>query len=125
MRTLGNILWVVLAGIWLAIGYAVSGVVLCITIVGLTVVRSAEGGCLELGANVVWLVLFGWEIFLVHLLSGLLLCITIIGIPFGIQAFKLSTLALWPFGRTILTVHEAEAMGHPVLIAVPADPRAG
>lgn len=144
MRTLGNILWVVLAGIWLAIGYAVSGVVLCITIVGIpfgiqafkmaglslwpfgrTVVRSAEGGCLELGANVVWLVLFGWEIFLVHLLSGLLLCITIIGIPFGIQAFKLSTLALWPFGRTILTVHEAEAMGHPVLIAVPADPRAG
>ena len=57
MKTIGNILWFVLAGVWLAIGYAVAGVVFCITI---------------------------------------------IGIPFGIQAFKLSTLALWPFGRTVV-----------------------
>ena len=57
MRTIGNILWFVLAGIWLAMGYAI---------------------------------------------GGLVMCITIIGIPFGIQAFKLSTLALWPFGRVIV-----------------------
>ena len=57
MKTIGNILWFVLAGIWLAISYA---------------------------------------------LSGLVLCITIIGIPFGVQAFKLSVLALWPFGREIV-----------------------
>ena len=57
MKTIGNILWLVLAGFWLALGYA---------------------------------------------LAGLLLCITIIGIPFGIQAFKLSVLALWPFGRVIV-----------------------
>lgn len=56
MRTIGNILWFVLAGLWLALGY---------------------------------------------LLGGLVMCITIIGIPFGIQAFKLSVLALWPFGREI------------------------
>ena len=31
--------------------------------------------------------------------------ITIIGIPFGIQAFKLSTLALWPFGRVITSTN--------------------
>jgi len=33
--------------------------------------------------------------------------VTIIGIPFGIQAFKLSTLALWPFGRTVVPADEA------------------
>jgi uncharacterized membrane protein YccF (DUF307 family) len=54
-------------------------------------------------------VLFGWEIFLAHLALGAVLCITIIGIPFGIQAFKISVLALWPFGRTIVATETAYA----------------
>ena len=33
--TLGNIVWFVLAGLWLAIGHAVSGVMLCLTIIGI------------------------------------------------------------------------------------------
>ena len=122
MKTIGNILWFVLAGLWLSIGYAVAGIVFCITIIGIpfgvqafklagfvlwpfgrTVVRTPDGsGVLELVFNVIWLVLFGWGIFIGTLVAGLLLCITIIGIPFGIQAFKLSTLALWPFGRTVV-----------------------
>ena len=122
MKTIGNILWFVLAGLWLAIGYAMAGLVMCITIIGIpfgiqafklagfvlwpfgrTVVRTPDGGgVLEVVFNVVWLVLAGWGIFLATLVAGLLLCITIIGIPFGIQAFKLSTLALWPFGRTVV-----------------------
>lgn len=121
MKTIGNILWFVLAGIWLALGYALAGLVMCITIIGIPfgvqafklaafslwpfgrhVVRRPEGGCLEVGFNVLWLVLFGWEIFLAHLVAGALLCITIIGIPFGVQAFKLSVLALWPFGREVV-----------------------
>ena len=32
---LGNVLWVVLFGLWLALGHAVTGILLCITIVGL------------------------------------------------------------------------------------------
>lgn len=122
MRTIGNILWFILAGIWLALGYALAGLVLCITIIGIPfgiqalklaqfslwpfgrdVQRAPEGGCLEVGFNVLWLVLFGWELFLAHLAAGLLLCVTIIGIPFGFQAFKLSVLALWPFGRRVVT----------------------
>jgi uncharacterized membrane protein YccF (DUF307 family) len=121
MKTIGNILWLILAGIWLAIGYAVAGAVLCITIIGIPfgiqafklsafslwpfgrhVVRRPAGGCFEAVFNVVWLVFFGWAIFLTCLVAGALLCITIIGIPFGIQAFKLSGLALWPFGREII-----------------------
>jgi uncharacterized membrane protein YccF (DUF307 family) len=46
--------------------------------------------------------LFGWAIFVAHIILGLVLCLTIIGIPFGVQAFKISTLALWPFGRVIV-----------------------
>ena len=141
MRTVGNVLWVLVAGIWLALGYAVAGLVACLTIVGIpfgvqafklaglalwpfgrTVVRSAEGGCVETGANVVWLLLVGWELFLGHLVAGAVLCVTIIGIPFGIQAFKLSVLALWPFGRSVVRSSDAAALGQPVLVAVPADP---
>jgi uncharacterized membrane protein YccF (DUF307 family) len=122
MRTLGNLLWFVFAGIWLAAGYAVAGLVLCVTIIGIpfgvqafklasfslwpfgrTVVpAAASGGVFETLINLLWLVVVGWGLFLAHLGAGLVLCLTIIGIPFGIQAFKLSVLALWPFGRDIV-----------------------
>ena len=120
MRTIGNILWFILGGLWLALGYVLGGIVLCITIIGIpfgiqafklaglslwpfgrTATMASSGRPLEVVFNVIWLVLFGWAIFVGHLVAGALLCITIIGIPFGIQAFKLSTLALWPFGREI------------------------
>lgn len=126
MRTLGNLLWFLFAGIWLAAGYAVSGLVLCLTIIGIpfglqafklagfalwpfgrdVVAGGGPEGLLSVVFNLLWLVLFGWELFLAHLAAGLLLCLTIVGIPFGIQAFKLSVLALWPFGRIIV---EADA----------------
>ncbi len=122
MKTIGNILWLILAGIWLAIGYTIAGLLMCITIIGIpfgiqafklagfvlwpfgrTVVTKPEAlGVLDIIFNVLWLLIVGWELFLASLVAGALLCITIIGIPFGIQAFKLSVLALWPFGRTIV-----------------------
>lgn len=33
MRTAGNILWLLLAGVWLAIGYVVAGIISCILVV--------------------------------------------------------------------------------------------
>ncbi|WP_372774319.1 YccF domain-containing protein [Mangrovibacterium sp.] len=51
--------------------------------------------------NLIWVVFGGFLIFLEYLVAGLLLCITIVGIPFGLQAIKLSLLALWPFGAKI------------------------
>ncbi|HMA96285.1 MAG TPA: YccF domain-containing protein [Polyangiaceae bacterium] len=122
MRTLGNILWLLFAGLWLALGYACSGLLMCVTVIGIpfgiqafklaaftlwpfgrdVVATKGDGGCLSVLFNLIWLVLFGWELFLGHLASGMLLCATIVGIPFGIQAFKLSVLALWPFGREIV-----------------------
>ena len=121
MKTVGNILWFVLGGIWLALGYAIGGLVMCITIIGIpfgiqsfklaglalwpfgyTTTMGRSGGCLEVIFNIIWLVLFGWAIFVAHIILGLVLCVTVIGIPFGVQAFKISTLALWPFGRVIV-----------------------
>jgi uncharacterized membrane protein YccF (DUF307 family) len=140
LRAIGNVLWFLLAGIWLAIGYVLAGLVLCITIIGIpfgiqafklagftlwpfgrAVVRSAEGGVLEIIFNLLWLILFGWVLFLAHLTAGLLLCITIIGIPFGVQAFKLGVLSLWPFGRSIVNA-DAIPVGATTTYAVPADP---
>ncbi len=128
MRTLGNLLWFVLAGIWLAAGYAISGVLLCLTIVGIpfavqafklasfslwpfgrdVVPAAGSGGIVEVLVNLLWLVLFGWELFVAHLVAGLLLCLTIVGIPLGVQAFKLSVLALWPFGRKVVEAGQLE-----------------
>ena len=128
MKTLGNIIWFVLAGFWLALGFAVAGAICFITIIGIpfgvqafklagfalwpfgrTVVRTEEGSeVLQTIFNVLWLILIGWEMFLVSLASAVLLCITIIGIPFAVQAVKIGALGLWPFGRTIVDVDDLD-----------------
>jgi uncharacterized membrane protein YccF (DUF307 family) len=63
---------------------------------------------MSLIGNVLWVVLGGgFFLCLEYLISGLLLCVTIIGIPFGVQAMKLSLLALLPFGREVVTTQRA------------------
>ena len=124
MRTIGNLLWLVLAGFWMAVGYAVAGIVLCVTVVGIpfgiqsfklagyalwpfgrVVVNdpdaSAALGCI---GNVLWLVLAGWWLALGHLFTGIVLCLTIIGIPLGVANLKLALLALVPFGKTVVSL---------------------
>lgn len=128
VKTIGNVLWLVFSGIWMAIGFAVSGVVCCLTVIGIpfgiqafklagfalwpfgrTVVLSEEGPTV-LGTvfNVVWLVLFGWGLFVGALVSAALLCLTVIGIPFAVQSVKVGVLALWPFGRQVVDVNWAD-----------------
>jgi len=122
MKTLGNIVWFVLAGVWLALGFALAGLVCCITIIGIpfgiqafklagfalwpfgkTVVDTGEGSfVLQTVFNVLWLVFVGWGLFVSAMFSALLLCVTIIGIPLAVQAWKIGILALWPFGRRIV-----------------------
>lgn len=118
MRLLGNILWLILGGLALAIGWAIIGLVLCVTIIGIPLgvqaFKMAEltltpfgksvvygGGVGSLLINLVWLVLAGIWMAIGYLIAGLLNCMTIIGIPFGIQSFKMAKLALWPFGTQI------------------------
>jgi len=53
--------------------------------------------------NILWIVLGGIIIFLEYILGGLALCLTVVGIPFGFQCFKLSILALFPFGKKVIS----------------------
>jgi uncharacterized membrane protein YccF (DUF307 family) len=122
VKTILNVIWVVLAGIWLALGYVIAGVLLCITIIGIPfgvqafklagfalwpfgrqLVQSPERSKgLSVVGNVLWFVLAGWWLALEHLFVGIVLCITIIGIPLGIGAFKMAGAALVPFGRRVV-----------------------
>ena len=123
MRTIGNILWFVLAGLWLAIGYVVAGILACILIItipfgiasfrlagfviwpfGRTAVWRREAGVMSVIGNIIWVILFGWEMALAHLVAGLLLFITIIGIPFGIASWKMIPLSLFPLGRQVVPI---------------------
>jgi len=52
--------------------------------------------------NVIWVVLAGFWMWFAYMIAGVLNCITIVGIPLGLQAFKLASYALWPFGRMVI-----------------------
>ena len=58
-------------------------------------------GCLSVVFNIIWILTGGWMTALAFLLAGVLCYITIIGIPLGRQAFKMASLTLAPFGKTI------------------------
>jgi uncharacterized membrane protein YccF (DUF307 family) len=122
MRLLLNLIWLLLAGIWLALSYVFAAVLLTITIIGIpfalqsiklagyalwpfgrTLVQCpGRNKSLSVIGNVLWFVLAGWWIFLEHLVTGVLLCLTIIGIPLGVGNFKMATAALTPFGRQVV-----------------------
>ncbi|TDC62367.1 YccF domain-containing protein [Actinomadura sp. GC306] len=121
MRTLLNILWLVLAGFWLALSYVLAGIICCVLIItipfgiasfriagfalwpfGRTTVPRRDAGAGSLVGNVIWIIVAGWWLALGHLATGVLLCITVIGIPFGIANFKLIPVSLAPLGRDIV-----------------------
>lgn len=52
--------------------------------------------------NIIWLIFGGFLAGLGYIVGGLLLCLTIVGIPFGLQAMKLGTATMTPFGRDIV-----------------------
>ncbi|KAI8821718.1 uncharacterized protein EV422DRAFT_566795 [Fimicolochytrium jonesii] len=51
--------------------------------------------------NILWFLLGGEVLFLLYCIGGLLMMITIVGIPFGIEAIKLGSLSLLPFGAAV------------------------
>ena len=130
MRLLLNVIWLVLCGIWMALGYLVAGIICCVLIItipfgiasfrianyalwpfGRTVVDRRDAGVGSLVGNVVWIIFAGWWLALGHLVTGLLLCVTIIGIPLGLANFKLIPISLTPLGREIVDVDEARRRG--------------
>jgi uncharacterized membrane protein YccF (DUF307 family) len=133
VRTIGNILWFLLAGWWLALYYALCGLLAFVLIVtipfgiaafrlagyalwpfGRTVVAARDAGVPSVLGNILWIVLFGWHLCLAHIAAGIALCLTIIGIPFGIAAFKLSVLSLVPLGTRVVDADAPQTWAAPV-----------
>jgi uncharacterized membrane protein YccF (DUF307 family) len=123
MKVLLNVIWLVLAGFWMALGYVLAGVLCCVLIVtipfglasfrianyalwpfGRTLVDRPDAGAASLLGNIVWIVFAGWWLALGHLITGAALCVTIIGIPLGVANFKLIPVSLVPLGRQIIPV---------------------
>jgi uncharacterized membrane protein YccF (DUF307 family) len=130
LRLLLNIIWFVLAGLWMALAYLVAAVICFILIItipfgiaslriarfalwpfGKTVVDDPDAGAASVIGNVLWILLCGWWLALGNLVAGVLLCLTIIGIPLGLASFKLIPVSLIPFGREIVSVDAARARG--------------
>ena len=138
MRFLLNIIWLVLAGFWLALAYAIAALICFVLIItipfgiaalriavfalwpfGKTVVRRPDAGAGSAIGNVLWFILCGWWLAVGHLITGVLLCLTIIGLPLGLANFKLIPVSLLPFGREIISISEARARGLTPTIAIP------
>ena len=128
MRVILNVIWLVLCGIWLAIAYALAGLVAFILIFtipfgiaafrianyvlwpfGRTTVPRRDAGVGSLIGNIVWIILFGWWLAIGHLVTGVVLCLTIIGIPLGLANFKMIPISLLPLGVQIVDSDDVAA----------------
>jgi uncharacterized membrane protein YccF (DUF307 family) len=121
MRLILNVIWLVLCGWWMAIAYALAGIICFILIItipfgiaawriagyvlwpfGRSVVPRHDFGAGAMIGNVLWILLIGWWLALGHLTSGIMLCLTIIGIPLGLANFKMIPISLLPLGVQIV-----------------------
>ena len=124
MRTILNVIWLVLCGFWMSIAYVLAGLAcfvlffLVVTIpfgiaafriagyvlwpFGRTIEPRRDMGLGSLIGNIIWIVLFGWWLALGHLVTGIALCVTIIGIPLGLANFKIIPISLVPLGVQVV-----------------------
>jgi uncharacterized membrane protein YccF (DUF307 family) len=130
VRTLLNIIWLVFAGFWLALGYFLAGIICFVLVItipfgiaafrigvfalwpfGKTVVRRSDAGVMSMIGNVIWFVFAGLWLAIGHVISGIVLCLTIIGIPLGVANFKLIPVSLMPLGAEIVSIDDPRAFG--------------
>jgi len=129
MNLILNILWFLLGGFWMGLGWLLAAVIMVITVVGIpwagaalkvasfsfwpfgriAVDRQMLTGRADMGTggigvlgNVIWFLLAGWWLALGHLVAAIACAVTIIGIPFAFQHVKLAILALAPIGQEII-----------------------
>jgi uncharacterized membrane protein YccF (DUF307 family) len=135
VRFVLNVLWLVLSGFWLALGYLLAALIcfllffLVITIpfgiaslriafyvlwpFGRTVVQREDAGAASLIGNIIWFIVAGWWLALGHLITSVALAITIIGLPFAWANLKLIPVSIMPLGRKIVPSDESFAYGRP------------
>lgn len=128
MRTLLNVIWLVLCGFWMALGYVVAGVICCVLIVtipfglaafrianftlwpfGRTLVHRPEASVPSMLGNVLWFVFAGWWLAIGHLATAFAMAITIIGIPLAWANLKLIPVSLVPLGKQVVPIEHLGA----------------
>jgi uncharacterized membrane protein YccF (DUF307 family) len=129
LRFLLNVIWFVLGGFLMGLGWWLAGVLTAITIVGLPWARACfrianfsfwpfgkeavsrrdltgradlAHGPLGLIGNLIWFLVAGWWLAIGHVSSALACFASIVGIPFGIQHLKLALIALAPIGMEVI-----------------------
>ena len=134
MTKLGNVLWLLLCGVWMSIVYFIAGVLAFVLIITIPfgvqafkmsnyvlwpfgrsmVKREDASGFWMLVGNVIWILVGGWWLAVIHLLIAVIFFITIIGIPFGKAHVQFARLILTPFGLRV--VDEIDVTDNAVLI---------
>ncbi|MFW2336065.1 YccF domain-containing protein [Ilumatobacter sp.] len=128
METVGNLLWLVMCGVWFALGWLFWALILAATFVGLpfarqcvelarfslwpfgrTIVADPTGTQLGTVGAILWTIP-GALMAIVHVLAGALLYITVIGIPFGTQSMEMAGVALRPFGKMVVRTNDLASL---------------
>jgi len=136
MKSIGNIIWFVLGGVFMGMLWWLFGLLAYISIIGIPWGKSCfvigqftffpfgqeaisreeltnredigTGAAGTIG-NVIWALFAGIWLAIGHVISAILCFITIIGIPFGFQHLKLAEVSLFPVGKTIVSKEVADA----------------
>lgn len=130
MRTLLNIIWLVLGGVWLAMAYLVAGVIGCLLIItipaglasfrmaryvlwpfGSVVVDKPSAGAGSRLMNVIWFVTVGWALALVHVISAFSQALTVVGLLNAVVSIKMIPITVMPFGKDIVAADSLRARG--------------
>ena len=128
MRTLLNVIWLLLGGVWLWAGYVLAGILACLLIVtipagvasfriaayvlwpfGREVVERRDAGGMSGLANVVWFLIAGLWLAAGHVMTAIAQAVTIIGLPLAWANIKLIPITCFPFGKEILDAGSARA----------------
>lgn len=129
IRLIANILWFILGGALMGIGWWIFGLLAMLSIVGIPwakacflmgkftffpfgkeavnreiVQQQSDIGTGIFGSlgNIIWFIFAGLWLCIAHLCAAIASFISIIGIPFGIQHVKLAMISLAPIGKTIV-----------------------
>lgn len=121
LRFVLNVIWLILAGLPLALGYALAGLICCILVItipwgvasfrianyvlwpfGRTVVDRPTAGVGSAVGNVIWILVAGIWLVIGHIASAIALAVTIIGIPLAIAEIKIIPVTLTPLGKQIV-----------------------
>lgn len=128
LRFVLNVVWLLLAGIPLALAYALAGLICFVLIItipwgiaswriagyvlwpfGRTVVRRGDAGVASTLGNIIWFLVAGLWLAIGHVVSAAALAVTIIGIPLAYAELKIIPITLAPLGREVVRSDQAFA----------------